>query len=94
MTPVSHTDSQVLGFFSVGSPGDPWTHGMSPERKIVATVEIFFKGHIFPEVTVLTTPDLADIGSDREQREETNHSLCAAEELNKVEVKRLRFLTT
>ena len=93
MTPVSHTDSQVLGFFSVGSPGDPWTHGMSPERKIVATFEIFFKGHIFPEVTVLTTPDLADIGSDREQREETNNSLCAAEELNKVEVKRLRLLS-
>ena len=64
---------------------------MSPERKIVTTFEVFFKGHIFPKVTVLTTPDLADIGSDREQREETNHSLCAAEELNKVEVKRLRL---
>ena len=48
---------------------------MSPERKIVTTLEVFFKGHIFPEVTVLTTLDLADIGSDREQREETNHSI-------------------
>ena len=92
-TPVSCPSSQVLGFFSVGTPGEPWTHGMSPERKIVATLEVFFKGHIFPERTMLTTPDLADIGSDREQREETNHSLCAAEELNKVEVKRLRLLT-
>ena len=72
VTQVSHTDSQVLGFFSVGSPGDPGTHGMSPERKIVATVEIFFRGHIFPGVTVLTTLDLADIRSDREQREETS----------------------
>ena len=64
---------------------------MSPKRKIVATLEVFFKGHIFPEVTVLTTPDLADIGSDRKQREETSNGLCAAEELNKVEVKRLRL---
>ena len=64
---------------------------MSPKMKIVATVKIFFRGHIFPGVTVLTTLDLADIRSDREQREETSKGLCAAEELNKVEVKRLRL---
>ena len=64
---------------------------MSPERKIVAIVNFFFRGHIFPGVTVLTTLDLTDIRSDREQREETSKGLCAAKELNKVEVKRLRF---
>ena len=65
---------------------------MSPERKIVAIVDFFFRGHIFPGVTVLTTLDLTDIRSDREQREETSKGLCAAKELNKVEVKRLRCL--
>ena len=73
---------------------------MSPERKIVTTSKIFFKGHIFPEVTVLTTikceninitPDLVDIGSNKKQQEETSNGLCAAEELNKVEVKRLKL---
>ena len=64
---------------------------MSPERKIVAIVNFFFRGHIFPGVTVLTTLDLTDIRSDREQREETSKGLCAAKELNKVEVKRLGF---
>ena len=64
---------------------------MSPERKIVTIVNFFFRGHIFPVVTVLTTLDLTDIRSDREQREETSKGLCAAKELNKVEVKRLRF---
>ena len=66
---------------------DPWDES----QKIVATVEIFFKGHIFPEVTMLTTLDLVDSRSDREQWEETSKGLCAAEGLNKVEVKRLRL---
>ena len=49
--------------------GDSWgtmdTHGMGPERMIVAASEVSFKGYIFSEWTLLTTPDISDIRSDR-----------------------------
>ena len=59
--------SELTKFTSVGFllSGDSWetmdTHGMGPERMIVAPRKISFKGYIFSEGTVLITPDMSDI---------------------------------
>ena len=64
---VAFDSSELTKFTSVGFllSGDSWgtmdTHGMGPERMIVAPREVSFKGYIFPERTVLTTPYMSDI---------------------------------
>ena len=61
-------DSSELTKFTNGGfllSGDSWgtmdIHRMGPERMIVAPHDVSFKGHIFSERTVLTTPDMFDI---------------------------------
>ena len=64
---VAFDSSELTKFTSVGFllSGDSWgtmdTHGMGPERMIVTPRDAYFEGHIFPERTILTTPDMSDI---------------------------------
>ena len=64
------------------------SYGMGLQRMIVPPRDVSYSGPIFPEQTVLVSPDLSDLSLTEEQRSLIQTRLKTAAEAKRVEVER------